>query len=169
MNNLRLENKTLALTWLGALTALQIIFGRLTIGPSFLKVGLSFIVVALIGYYFGPFKAVLSSLVADILANVIFPPQGGFFWGFTLSAMVTGVIYGFMLHDKNVSWRRLALTVTLTNLLVNLVLNTVWVSMLSNISFITLFKIRLFKELIFIPIQTFVLSIVFTWLQKHNY
>lgn len=169
MNKLQSITKTRALTDLAVLIALQLILSRLTIGPSFLKIGFSFVIIALIGYYFGPARSMLVGIVTDILGNILFPPQGGFFWGFTLSAALLGWLYGQFLYERPIRWWRLLAVTVVSLLVVNLGCNTLWVSFLTKISFKTLFWMRLWKELLFIPIQTGVLIGVFHWLKKHHY
>lgn len=168
MNKIQSMNKTMEITWLAILLALQMVLGRIHVGPSFLKVGFGFIASALIGYYFGPWKSMLVGLISDIVTNFLFP-DGVFFWGFTLSAVVTGLIYGFLLYQKKPTMSRLLLTTVIAVVIVNLILNTWWVSILSQMSFQTLFWLRLGKELVFIPIQTIILVIIFKWLHYHHY
>lgn len=168
MNKIQSMNKTMEITWLAILLALQMVLGRIHVGPSFLKVGFGFIASALIGYYFGPWKSMLVGLISDVVTNFLFP-DGVFFWGFTLSAVVTGLIYGFLLYQKKPTMSRLLLTTVIAVVIVNLILNTWWVSILSQMSFQTLFRLRLGKELVFIPIQTTILVIIFKWLHYHHY
>lgn len=168
MNKIQSMNKTMEITWLAILLALQMVLGRVHVGPSFLKVGFGFIASALIGYYFGPWKSMLVGLISDVVTNFLFP-DGVFFWGFTLSAVVTGLIYGFLLYQKKPTMSRLLLTTVIAVVIVNLILNTWWVSILSQMSFQTLFCLRLGKELVFIPIQTTILVIIFKWLHYHHY
>lgn len=168
MNKIQSMNKTMEITWLAILLTLQMVLGRVHVGPSFLKVGFGFIASALIGYYFGPLKSMLVGLISDVVTNFLFP-DGVFFWGFTLSAVVTGLIYGFLLYQKKPTMSRLLLTTVIAVVIVNLILNTWWVSILSQMSFQTLFWLRLGKELVFIPIQTTILVIIFKWLHYHHY
>ncbi|UQS82431.1 folate family ECF transporter S component [Bombilactobacillus folatiphilus] len=169
MDKLQLSKKVFGLTWLAMLIALQVIVGRFHVGPSFLKIGFGFIVTALIGYYFGPIKSIGAGFISDILANVLFPPQGGFFWGFTLSAMVTGFIYGQLLYQKQITWQRLLVVNIVVILVVNLLLNTIWVCVLGKLPFLQMLLLRGVKELIFIPIQTIMLWLVFRWLKQHSF
>lgn len=169
MNKLQLNNRTFNITWLAMLTALQVIVGRIHLGPSFLKVGFGFVITALIGYYFGPAKSTLAALIADIIANTIFPPQGGFFWGFTLSAVVTGFLYGINLYHNQPTSKRLLMTTIEVTLIVNWLLNTLWVCVLGNLNFGQMLWIRGIKEVVFIPIQTIILVLLFKWLQNRNF
>ncbi|RHW44187.1 folate family ECF transporter S component [Bombilactobacillus bombi] len=168
MNKIQSMSKTMGLTWLAILMALQMILGRVHVGPNFLKVGFGFIATALIGYYFGPWKSMLVGFISDVITNSLFP-DGAFFWGFTLSAVVGGFIYGVMLYQKPATIGRILLTTILVVLIVDLGLNTEWVSILGKVNFMTMFWIRIWKELIFIPIQTGILVFVFKWLKQHQY
>ncbi|WP_181189675.1 folate family ECF transporter S component [Bombilactobacillus bombi] len=168
MNKIQSMSKTMSLTWLAVLMALQMVLGRIHVGPSFLKVGFGFIATALIGYYFGPYKSMLVGFISDVVTNSLFP-DGVFFWGFTLSAIVGGFIYGGMLYQKPITIKRIFLTTLIVILVVDLGLNTWWVSILGKIEFTAMFWVRIWKEILFIPIQTIILTTVFKWLKQHNF
>lgn len=164
------------LTWLAVLIALQIILNKLTLGNNVVKVGFGSIATALIGYYFGPFKAFIAAVLSDIIANTIFPDPMGFFWGFTLSAGIAGMIYGLILYQKKITFWRMLLVVVLIVVIINMFFTTLWISMMgsSDISkipdlFIKMFFIRLPKELITIPIQTILLWLVLGWVDRSKF
>ncbi|NVY95957.1 folate family ECF transporter S component [Lactobacillus sp. DCY120] len=170
MNRFTRLSSTGQLTWLAVLLALQLIFNRIKIGPTnVFQVGLGFIVTAIIGYYYGPAKSMLTGLASDVLGHILFPAPGGFFWGFTLSAILAGLIYGSLLYRQTITWWRLLLATSLVVILIQLGLNTTWVSILSHLDWWPLFWVRSVKELISIPIQTGVLILIFHWLKLHNY
>jgi hypothetical protein len=60
------------------LIALEMVLGQLSIGSNMLKVGFSFVALGLLGYYFGPIKAAIANVIADIISNVLLPSGGGF-------------------------------------------------------------------------------------------
>lgn len=157
------------LTWLAALIALQMILGKLTIGNEIVKIGFGFVANALIGYYFGPYKAAIAGVAGDIISNTIFPSSGGFFWGFTLSALVTGIIYGFVLHKKEVTIWRVILVTALVIIIVDTLMNTYWISMMANAPFKVMFATRIIKEIITLPIQSTVLYMVLKWVDNSGF
>ena len=157
------------ITWMALLIALQMVLSKLSIGSNTLKVGFSFIAIGLLGYYFGPYKAAIANVIADIISNTVMPSSGGFFWGFTFSALVAGVIYGFMLYNHKVTVLRTFLTVLLITVIVNTGLNTLWIHMMTNIPYITLLIPRLAKEAFSLVYQTGLLFIVLRWIDNSKF
>jgi len=151
------------------LIALQMVLSKLSIGSNTLKVGFSFIAIGLLGYYFGPFKAAIANVLADVISNLLLPSGGGFFIGFTFSALVAGAIYGFMLYNRKVSVWRTFVTVLLITLIVNTGLNTLWIHMMTNVPFVTLLVPRLAKEAFSLVYQTGLLYIVLKWIDNSKF
>lgn len=156
-------------TWMALLIALQMVLAKLSIGSNTLKVGFSFIAIGLLGYYFGPFKAAIANVLADVISNLLLPSGGGFFIGFTFSALVAGAIYGFMLYNHKVSVWRTFVTVLLITVIVNTGLNTLWIHMMTNVPYVTLLVPRLAKEAFSLVYQTGLLYIVLKWIDNSKF
>ncbi|WP_338216945.1 folate family ECF transporter S component [Companilactobacillus muriivasis] len=156
-------------TWMALLIALQMVLAKLSVGSNTLKVGFSFIAIGLLGYYFGPFKAAIANVLADVISNLLLPSGGGFFIGFTFSALVAGAIYGFMLYNHKVSVWRTFVTVLLITVIVNTGLNTLWIHMMTNVPFVTLLVPRLAKEAFSLVYQTGLLYIVLKWIDNSKF
>ncbi|GKQ42150.1 membrane protein [Companilactobacillus sp. RD055328] len=171
MNNEAKGNALLVreLTWLSALIALQMILGRLEVGPNFVKFGFGFIATALIGYYYGPITGAIVGVVSDIVTHVIFPDPSGFFWGFTLSALVAGLIYGLVLHEKKITYWRALLVTVIVVVIVNTLMNTLWISMMMNFSFWKLLAPRLIKEVLTVIFQSIVIWLVLGWVDRSKF
>ena len=156
-------------TWMALLIALQMVLSKLSIGSNTLKVGFSFIAIGLLGYYFGPVKAAVANVLADIISNVVLPSAGGFFLGFTFSALIAGVIYGFMLYNHKVTVLRTFLTVLLITIIVNTGMNTLWIHMMTNVPYVALLVPRLAKEAFSLVYQTGLLYIVLKWIDNSKF
>ena len=156
-------------TWMALLIAMQMVLSKLSIGSNVMQVGFSFLAVGLLGYYFGPVKAGIASVISDVISNVIMPSAGGFFFGFTFSALVTGVIFGFMLCNHKVTIWRSFLTILLITVIVNTGLNTLWIHMMTNIPYVTLLIPRLAKEAFSLVYQTGLLYIVLRWISNSKF
>src|SRR5699024_11943021 len=89
------------LVTLALFVAMDVVLGKISFGSLTLKVGLGFIGSALLAYYFGPLWGGIGALVSDLLRSAIFGVEGGFFPGFTLSAIVAVVIYALFLYQKD--------------------------------------------------------------------
>ncbi len=95
---------------------------------DYLRIGFSGIPNQVVCYLFGPVVGMIFGGAMDILKYII-NPTGPFFPGYTLTAMVAGLIYGFFFYKKPIKlWRVIAAHVCV-KLFCNLGLNTIWVIM----------------------------------------
>lgn len=148
------------------LLALKIILSRIT-GISFgiVKLTLGFIATGMTGYLFGPWLGALAGGLTDLMGFFLFP-QGNYFPGYTLTSMITGLIYGILLYQKKTTFLRILVAVTLESLLCSLLLNTLWTSILFGKAFFAILPARILKNLLAIPLQTCILYLIFKYLQK---
>ena len=134
--------------FLGILTALDLFLQKLSFGPVMVKVGLGFIGASLLGYFFGPWWASVGALACDLLSSALFGQEGGFFIGFTISAMLSAAIYGAFYYERPVKiWRIVAATLLVT-VIVNILLNTLWLHLMYGLAWRAAFVTRLPKELL---------------------
>lgn len=154
------NSKVTRLITIGLFIALEIILTRfLSINTPFIRIGFGFLPVALLGIMYGPVWAGLSYVVGDILGMLIFP-SGAFFPGFTLSAALTGFIYGIILYGKPVTWKRVFIAASIVCLGVNLFLDTYWLYILMDQAVIAMIPARIIKSLVMLFIQTVTIPIV---------
>ena len=84
--------------------------------------------------------------------------MGGFFIGFTLTAAVGPMIYGFFFYKKPVQiWRVIAATIVVA-IVCNIGMNTLWLHIMYNMPFMKTLGVRIVKEMIAPWIQ-----MVVTW------
>lgn len=125
------------------LIALQIILSRfLSISAWNMKIGFSFIPIALAGILFGPIHSGIVAFISDIIGAVLFP-TAQFLPGFTVTACIVGILYGFL--HKNPSNMRILLIVLLTEIIGSLILNTIWLSQLYHTPYFVLLPTRIFR------------------------
>ena len=117
------------------------------------------------GQMFGPTVGLMIGALSD-LGGFLIRPTGPFFPGFTISAAITGLIFGFMLYGKKVSLLRVVLAKLIHTLLVGMLLNSFWLSMLYGNAFPLVFLGRLPKELVMFPIQTAMIYILLKAFEK---
>ena len=152
--------RTQNLITIAFLIALEIVLTRfVSINTSFLRIGFGFLPIAVCGILYGPLAAGFAYAFGDLLGGFLFP-SGPFFPGFTLSAFLTGLIYGYILHNHKITFGRTFFACSIVMLGVNLVLGTCWISILYGKSFMVLLPARIFKELVMIPICTFLIMAV---------
>ena len=122
--------KTKELTMLSLLIALNVVMAELLkikIIPNVMELSFGFIPIAVTGMLFGPVGTIVVAVIADILGALIFS-GGNFYFGYTLTALCTGLFYGVLLHEKcrhPVLWRIL-LAQALVSLVCYAGLNTLW-------------------------------------------
>lgn len=155
------HNKIRNILLLGLFVALEVILTRFfSVENQFVRITFSFIPLAVSAILFGPVMAGIAAAVADVLGMIIFP-KAAFFPGFTLTAFLTGFLYGVFLYKKEVTIIRTFFAVLAVTVICSLTLNTIWLVIMYNKGAIAVLTARLIKDAIFIPIQT--VTIYFTW------
>ena len=122
-----MNNRLRKLCRLAVLVALQIVLSRFIspkVGESF-KLGFGFLAVMLAGALEGYLGGIIVAAVSDVLGALLFP-QGPFFIGYTVTASLTGFIFGAFLCSpkKPVSIARIILAYLINAVLITLVINT---------------------------------------------
>lgn len=139
------------------LIALEIVLSRfLSITTPIVKIGFGFVPIAICGMMFGPVWAGVAGTVADLIGATLFP-IGTFFPGFTLSAALTGIVFGLFQHKRKRGWLQLMGAVAINCLGISLILNTYWLTILMGTPFLLLLPMRIVQNLIMVPVQFIVL------------
>lgn len=147
------------LTVSAMLLALSVILGFFKIPlTQTAEIRLQFLPVAIEGALFGPLYGGILGGLSDILCFIV-RPTGAFFPGFTVSAILQGVIYGVVLRRSQTVPRIIAAQ-TIDCILVSLILTPIWLMLLYGNAFIPIFVGRLPKVLIMFPINVILLSLV---------
>ena len=101
------NNSVKKLVEISLLIALEVILTRFcSINTATLRIGFGFLPIAIIAMMYGPLSAGVAYALGDLLGMMIFP-NGSYFPGFTLTAFLTGVIYGLVLYRKPKTWPRI--------------------------------------------------------------
>ena len=147
--------------------ALSVVLSKLiSINISFLRIGFGFLPIAVLAMLYGPVVAAVGYGLADIIGAFLFP-TGAFFPGFTLSAVLTGLILGLVLYGKEVTIIRALTASALVCLGVNLLLNTYWLTFIIGKAFNVLLASRALKEIVAIPVMTFLIVVVDRYVLIH--
>ena len=123
------------LTAIAMLLALRVVLGifansTLAIFGNTVKISGAFIPISVAGAMFGPIPAGLIGALGDILSFMLNPTSGGYFPGFTISGLLTGLIYGYVLYKNDVTLPRVITGWVLNMLLVETFLNAYWLTAL---------------------------------------
>lgn len=129
---------------IGVLVAMEVVLVRfLTIHTWNLKIGFSFIPIVVAAVFYGPVTAGLVAAIGDVLGAVLFP-VGAFFPGFTLTAFLTGAVFGLFLK-KNPSGKSIILSVLVVQVFISQMMNTYWISFLYGSPYLPLFATRIYQ------------------------
>ena len=136
------------------LIALEIVLSRFcSINTSGVKIGFSFLPIALCAMLYGPLWGGVAAAGADFIGALLFP-FGPYFVGFTISAFVRGVVFGLFLYRKKKLrlFPELLMTILINCILIGLIVDTYWVALLySSNSYAGWFLYRLGEYAVMIP------------------
>ena len=149
-------------TTMAMFAAMGIILGSLTIQiGDFIKIGFSTIANQFVYYLFGPAAGMFFGGALDILKYLV-KPTGAFFPGWTVGAMLAGLIYGCFFYKKKLSiWRVLAAELTVS-VVCNMILGTLWLDIMYGKGVFVLLPVRVMKNLAMWPVNSF-LFYTMTW------
>lgn len=157
-----------ALAVAAMLLAIAVVLGFYSLQlTDFLKIGFAFLADELTGMMFGPVVGGLMGGIADLVKYLVHP-TGPFFPGFTISGMASGVIYGLVLYHKPLSLKRVIMANGFVTLIVNVCMNTYWLTLLYGSAFFAILPARIIKEAVMLPISVVLFYAVAKVLAKAN-
>lgn len=124
--------------------------------------------IAMLGIIAGPWVAGVGYAIGDIIGMLLWP-SGAYFPGFTFTLFLTGVLFGFFLYKKEkIKIKDVILPSLIVVLFCNLVLDTIWLTILMNQGFIALLPARLIKVLIAFLLQIIFIPLVWNTIFAKN-
>lgn len=132
LKNSVLEFKSIyALAGIAMLLALRVVLGlfanaTLAIFGGNVKITPSLFALTTAAAMFGPFPAALVGGLGDVLSFFLAPAGGAYFPGFTISGVLTGLIYGFALYKNQVTLPRVIIAWFINMLVVETFLAAYW-------------------------------------------
>lgn len=160
MEKKRVYLSTQRLVFLGLMAALNVVLSRFSVQLSS-EVRLSvlgFLPMAMAGMLLGPGYGAAVGAIGDVLNFLLFTHvYGGYFPGYTLTAALSGMWYGLVLHGKPVTWKRALLAVLPVIALGEIGLNSVWVYMMYYKTFWVKLPLRIITNVIEMPVKTLLL------------
>ena len=151
-------NKTKKIILSALFIAATIVLGRiLSIRTGIITIGFSFVPIMLSAIILGPKYSTFIATISDIIGALLLP-TGSYYFGFTVTSILTGLTYGLILYrkefklDKNFT-KRLIISSILVTLLYNGVLNTIWIILINKGASKIVVPVRIIKQLIMVPIK----------------
>lgn len=145
---------TKKLVFVSLLVALTVVLARfVSFKSDILRISLEFFPIAIAAIMFGPLAGGVTAAVADVVGGLLFP-HGPFFPGFTLSAFISGVIYGLFLYKRKITVLRVVSSALVKLIVVDLVLVTLWLAVYFNTPLEVMATARIIKVAVMIPIES---------------
>ncbi|GAX02632.1 hypothetical protein IWT140_00229 [Secundilactobacillus pentosiphilus] len=160
MKEIRL-NSAYIVAAMSVLIAMQVVLGSFfSIQLLITKITFSFVVTAIMARLFPPKLTAAATGMAYLIGMILFP-KFSFFFGFVITAALTGYTFGVLFYQKPVKLWRITLASLIVTMGWNLLLNSLWLHMMYGINWPTLFATRLPQELISFVIYTVLIAVVF--------
>ena len=145
--------KTRDLALLAILMTLNIVLESIYIPlGNNLNIYFTFFITMLVATLFEYPIVAIYAIVEDLLGFFLFP-HGSFFPGYTLTALVGLTIYYIGLHNKEMTYPRVLLTKLTTNILANILLNSLWSAILFSKGYYYYLARSFFKNIILCPLE----------------
>lgn len=136
------------------LTALSVVLNQFTIFfTQVLRLSVTFLPVAMCAMLYGPLLTGAMGAAVDILKYFTRNDGSAFFPGFTISEFMRGFLYGVFFYRRRVTLPRVAAAHLSVVVIVTLVLNPLWLSIMFGDAFIALVSMRLVKNIVMFPIE----------------
>lgn len=143
---------------------------RIPVGEN-LNIFFTYLISALGGSIYGPIMAFISGAIYDILSFMIYP-DGAFFIGYTLNTALAAAIYGLFLYRQRITVFHCFFAKLSNNLLVNVILGSLWSAVLYSKGYIYYLIKALSKNLILLPLEVVLMVAFFKlmtpFLEKRN-
>lgn len=150
------------------LAALNLVVNQFTIPVSqYLEIGFDFLTVAATGYLCGPWVAGMSGFATDVLGYLL-RPNGPYFPGFTLSAVLLGMVYGCWYYKKPVHVGRVICCKLMVTLLFNFFLTPLWLHVMYGQAFVLLSSLRILKNIIKFPVDVALVLLVLKTCERYR-
>lgn len=146
----KLDIKTLIT--MGLLISLEIVLSRFcSINAWNIKIGFNFVPIVVAAIFFGPIEAATVAALGDFIGAILFP-IGVYFPGFTLTAFLSGLTFGVLLHKRQ-NTLRILMAVMIKQMVLSLMVNTLWISILYGSPYLPLLATRIVQSAVLGPVE----------------
>ena len=149
--------------------ALNTVLGYFQITFSaYLRVGFGFITQPIIAMLFGPLVCAMTGMIQDILTFIL-NPTGAYIPAYTICVGISGMLYGLVLHKKQVTVIRCLWAKVLVIFIGNIILNSIALAVTVGSGFIGILPSRIIKNILLLPIQTVISYLILQLIQKRKF
>ncbi len=151
------------------LIALEVVLSRfLSISTPVVKFSLGFIPIVIIAFLYGPIYSAFAFGISDFLGANLFP-IGPYFFGFSFTVFLAGLVFGIFLYQKKITFLRVALASIIVCFAVQFSLDTYWLTLILGKGFLALAPVRFIKALVICPIMVAVVLFISKSFSKEIY
>lgn len=147
-------------TTLALLIAIEVVLSRvLSLKQWNMRFSFGFIPVSIAGILFGPIAGGIVGAFGDFIGANLFP-MGPFFPGYTLTALLTGITYGLLLHKK-VNLGRIVIACLVNQVVFSWLINSYWISYNSSgATYLGMLSVRLLQAIIMTIVSIIVIRVI---------
>ena len=159
----------------GVLIALSIVLTRIfstdlvVAGVPGARLAVGLVPIILASIVLGPYFGMTVGAIADVLGFILFP-KGVYFPPITLTSMLVGTIPYFVIKFMKIKniWPKILTAVAVTQILCSMFLQTLWISLLYNVTYEAVFYPRAIVTLAMIPVYFILIYAISIALKKAN-
>ena len=145
---------------IGLMIAFEVILHRLiSIKTDIVQMHFGFIPIVIVAILYGPLYSGIAWAMADTIGTLLFP-TGAFFFGFTVTALLSGIIFGIFLYKAKSYVISTVISVLIINILFTLCLDMYWLHLIMKQAFVVLLPARVIKCCIMIPVQIIAIYLI---------
>jgi ECF transporter S component (folate family) len=152
------------------LLAMLVVVERLvSIQTPLQRISFSYVPIMLSAMLLGPGWSTLVAVLGDLLGMLLFP-KAAFFIGYTLSAALTGLVYGLLLYNTRTTKQflaRLIISSLLVLVFIRVGLTSLWIAITLHRAFWALLPLRIVSAAIRFPIETGTMFALKLLLDRH--
>lgn len=126
-----------------------------------LRIKFTFLITATGSMIYGPVIGIATGIIGDIVSYLL-APSGPFFPGYTLSAVLSSLVYALFLYRAKVTPLRIFAAKAIVNIFVNAMLGSLWNIMLRGKGYIFYLTTSGIKNLLLLPVEATVLILLFS-------
>lgn len=152
---------TRKLVFLALMVAMNVVLGRLSIQfTQEIRISIvGFLPIAMAAYLMGPAYGAMAGALGDIVNYLLFTHAfGPYFPGYSITAALSGMWYGMILFDKEITWKRAILAILPVIVIGEMGLNSVWVYILYSKTFWAKLPLRLLTNVLEAPLKILLLT-----------
>lgn len=132
------------------------------VGGPFLRISFSFLAAAVLCMIGGPLLALPAGFLVDALSFLLSGGDpSGYFPGYAVSSMLAFLVYALFLYHARLSLWRLFCARLTVNVLINVILGSVWKHILYGKAYMVYFVSGAIKNLTMLPVEVLVMTFLF--------